>query len=174
MLAEGFLAYQWEKDGVIQSNKTNIFTATLPGKYRARFSRKSSYPTEAQWNRWSDVVTVTQLGTTATASARTTTADLAQVAEEQITSEEALAFDVYPNPASVDNIRLNLRGMTDAPLQVRIVDQLGRERYNNIFESPTIAAAETLSLPADSKGGVYILMIDQGKTQVRRKVMVQE
>lgn len=174
MLAEGFLAYQWEKDGVIQSNKTNIFTATLPGKYRARFSRKSSYPTEAQWNRWSDVVTVTQLGTTATASARTTTADLAQVAEEQITSEEALAFDVYPNPASVDNIRLNLRGMTDAPLQVRIVDQLGRERYNNIFESPSIAAEETLSLPADSKGGVYILMIDQGKTQVRRKVMVQE
>ena len=58
--------------------------------------------------------------------------------------------------------------------QVRIVDQLGRERYNNIFESPSIAAEETLSLPADSKGGVYILMIDQGKTQVRRKVMVQE
>ena len=64
-LAEGYLAYQWEKDGVILSTKTNMLTVTVPGKYRARFSRKSTSPTEAQWNKWSPYVTITQTGTTA-------------------------------------------------------------------------------------------------------------
>ena len=175
MLAEGFLAYQWEKDGVIQSNKTNLFTATMPGKYRARFSRKSSYPTEAQWNRWSDVVTVTQVGTTSVASARMTTGEEIDVQGEVETSaEESFAFDVFPNPATIDNINLDLRGVAEAPLRVRIVDQLGRELYNNVFESPSLAAGQTLSLPRDAKGGIYILMIDQGETQLRKKVGVKD
>lgn len=62
--AEGFLAYQWEKDGAILGNETHTLTVTTPGKYRARFSRKSSNPTEAQWNEWSPYVTITQEGTT--------------------------------------------------------------------------------------------------------------
>ena len=176
MLAEGFLAYQWEKDGVIQSNKTHLFTATVPGKYRARFSRKSTAPTEAQWNRWSNPVTITQVGTAAAvASARTTTgSQISAAPEAEVTGEEALVFDVYPNPATSDNIRLELRGVAEAPLQVRIVDQLGRELYSNIFGSPAIAASQTLSLPATAKGGIYFLMINQGNTQLRKKIMVRE
>lgn len=63
-LAEGYLAYQWEKDGVIQGNRTHTLTVTTPGKYRARFSRKSASPTEAQWNKWSPYVTITETGAT--------------------------------------------------------------------------------------------------------------
>lgn len=62
-LAEGYLAYQWEKDGVILGNGTHTLTVTTPGRYRARFSRKSVSPTEAQWNKWSPYVTITQTGT---------------------------------------------------------------------------------------------------------------
>lgn len=59
-LAEGYLAYQWERNGVIISGATSArYTATTTGTYRARFSRKSTSPSEAQWNRWSDPVTVT-------------------------------------------------------------------------------------------------------------------
>lgn len=61
-LAEGFLAYQWEKDGTILGNQTHSLTVTTPGKYRARFSRMSSNPAEAQWNEWSPYVTITQTG----------------------------------------------------------------------------------------------------------------
>lgn len=176
MLAEGFLAYQWQKDGVTLTNKTNSLTVTSPGKYRARFSRKSSYPTEAQWNRWSDVVTITLAGTsTAVASARTTTGDQVQAQpQEELTAEEIVTFDVYPNPATLDNINLDLRGLAEAPLQVRIVDGLGREMYSEVFESPAIAAGQTISLPANSKGGVYMLMVNQGNTQLRRKVLVKD
>ena len=60
--AEGFLAYQWEKDGVILNNSTHTLTVTTTGKYRARFSRMSSSPTESEWNRWSSYVTITQTG----------------------------------------------------------------------------------------------------------------
>jgi predicted esterase len=59
-LSEGFLAYQWERNGVIISGAdTANYTADTPGVYRARFSRVAN-PAEAQWNRWSDPVTVTE------------------------------------------------------------------------------------------------------------------
>ncbi len=58
-LPQGFFAYQWERDGeIIPGATSHTYLATFPGTYRARFSRKSSNPTEAEWNRWSDPVTV--------------------------------------------------------------------------------------------------------------------
>jgi hypothetical protein len=58
-LSEGFLAYQWERNGVIISGATSAsYTATTTGTYRARFSRISKTPTAAQWNQWSNTVTV--------------------------------------------------------------------------------------------------------------------
>lgn len=60
ILSQGFLAYQWEKDGVIipGANASSYF-ATLPGTYRARFSRKPN-PGPNDWNRWSDPVVITE------------------------------------------------------------------------------------------------------------------
>lgn len=174
-LAEGFLAYQWEKDGVILGNKTHTLTVTAPGKYRARFSRKSAYPTEAQWNRWSAYVTITQTATTtAVASARTSQAEDIQVASEGGTSNADFTFNVYPNPTSAGNINFDLRGAEDAPVQIRIVDGLGRELYNNTFESPSLAAGQQFTLPKDSRAGMYVVMIHQGNRQIRRKVVVRE
>lgn len=57
--AAGFLAYQWEKDGsIINGANGPEYIANEPGVYRARFSRKSTNPTEAQWNGWSQTVNV--------------------------------------------------------------------------------------------------------------------
>jgi hypothetical protein len=59
-LPAGFLAYQWEKDGKIISGANGyLYPANSPGKYRARFSRLSTTPSEGQWNEWSPVVNVT-------------------------------------------------------------------------------------------------------------------
>lgn len=59
-LAQGFHAYQWEKDSVIiEGEGTYTYTALLPGIYRARFSRIPN-PTENDWNRWSKPVTITE------------------------------------------------------------------------------------------------------------------
>jgi hypothetical protein len=174
MLAEGFLAYQWEKDGVLLGTKTNTLTATAPGKYRARFSRKSTYPTEAQWNKWSPVVTVTQAGTStmvATTSGARIETESVQVAPEEI-SMEGVSVNIYPNPASADNLNLELGGLEDSPVEVRLVDQLGRELFTETFESPGLASGRQLALPPSAQGGVYILMVNQGQRQLRKKVMV--
>jgi chitodextrinase len=57
----GLYAYQWELNGVIiPGATTNTYNASLPGVYRARFSRVSATPTEAQWNQWSNPVSVTE------------------------------------------------------------------------------------------------------------------
>lgn len=60
-LPTGFPAYQWERDGQLIPGATSAsYIATIPGTYRARFSRTHSNPTEEQWNRWSDPVLVSE------------------------------------------------------------------------------------------------------------------
>jgi hypothetical protein len=59
--SKGFLAYQWEHDGQIISGEINAeYVANTPGTYRGRFSRKSTSPGEAQWEKWSDPVVVSE------------------------------------------------------------------------------------------------------------------
>ncbi|MBX2955401.1 MAG: fibronectin type III domain-containing protein [Cyclobacteriaceae bacterium] len=59
-LAQGFWAYQWEKDGeLIPGATSHSFSAQFPGTYRARFSRKMN-PGPNDWNRWSDPVVITE------------------------------------------------------------------------------------------------------------------
>ena len=58
-LAPGFYTYQWERDGqIIPGANGAVYVPTVPGVYRARFSRISKTPSESEWNRWSDPVTV--------------------------------------------------------------------------------------------------------------------
>ncbi len=58
-LPEGFLAYQWEKDGAVISGADEAtYEATTAGTYRARFSRVAA-PSESEWNQWSEPVQVT-------------------------------------------------------------------------------------------------------------------
>lgn len=60
-LPANFLAYQWERDGqIIPGATTHTYVATVPGVYRARFSRKSATPSGSEWNRWSDPVTIAE------------------------------------------------------------------------------------------------------------------
>jgi hypothetical protein len=59
-LPDGFKAYQWEYNGsIISGATTSSYNATAAGKYRGRFSRISTTPSEAQWNEWSPEITVT-------------------------------------------------------------------------------------------------------------------
>ena len=180
MLAEGFLAYQWQKDGLtISTAKANTYIATVPGTYRARFSRVSSVPAEAQWNRWSVPVKITQ-ATTSTAiadisAARTTEVEIAMNPEvELLMVEEDFSVSVYPNPASASNVNLQLQGMEESPVEVCLVDQLGRALYTATFEGPALRVGQPLDLPSPVQGGIYILMINQGPRQLRKKLVLKE
>ncbi|HEX8038490.1 MAG TPA: T9SS type A sorting domain-containing protein, partial [Chryseosolibacter sp.] len=177
MLAEGFLAYQWQKDGVTVSGaNANTYTATVPGTYRARFSRKSAVPTEAQWNRWSAPVTVTQVTTTALAAntaARTSSPSDAELVTAAEASGE-FSFSVYPNPGTAGSLSLRWEGAGAMPVEVRLVDQLGREVYAAVLAGEALRGDRPLALPASTRGGMYILVVSQGRRQERRRVMLRE
>jgi hypothetical protein len=169
MLAEGFLAYQWEKNGVIISTaKSNTYTATTPGTYRARFSRISSAPTSSQWNKWSAPVTVTE--TTATAIAATGEPDSIM---EEISAEETFSATVYPNPARSGDLNLQINTADDAPVEVRLLDQLGKAHYNVLFEAHELQSEQRLNVPSLLKG-VYILWVNQGRRQIKQRVLIKE
>jgi hypothetical protein len=62
--ADGYFAYQWQKNGQTISGATsNVYMATTPGTYRGRFSRVSTSPSENQWTPWSEAITVGQADT---------------------------------------------------------------------------------------------------------------
>ncbi len=57
-LPAGYFAYQWQLNNQTINGATSAtFKATSAGTYRARFSRIAN-PTEAQWNRWSDPISL--------------------------------------------------------------------------------------------------------------------
>ncbi|MEO5603172.1 MAG: prolyl oligopeptidase family serine peptidase [Cyclobacteriaceae bacterium] len=172
MLAEGFLAYQWEKNGVVISTaKSPTYTATVAGTYRARFSRLSSAPTTTQWNRWSDAVKITQVTTTAMV-AQSTQPSAIKV-ETETEGEEAFAYSVYPNPATTSNVNLHVRGAGEERVQISLTDQMGKEVFTETFEGAEFGEDKQLTLPASVPGGVYILRIRQGQRLVRTKVVLQ-
>jgi hypothetical protein len=167
MLAEGFLAYQWEKNGVILSGKSNTMTITSPGKYRARFSRLSSAPTAAQWNRWSDPITITE-STTATASV-----DSVEYYESQ-GAEETFSMTVYPNPAHQHDLNIEITTNEDGPIQVEIFDQLGRKVHQTVLEVNDLTSDEQFLPKNGLPEGVYIVVGTQGRRQVKQRVVIEK
>jgi hypothetical protein len=169
MLAEGFLAYQWEKNGVIISGATsNTYTATTPGTYRARFSRLSSAPSASQWNKWSAPVKVTET-TTATQLAARGEPDTVIT---ELAAETEFSVSLYPNPAPAGNVNVQISTVTDAPVEVRLVDQFGVEHYRNAFEAAVLQGDQRLSIPT-LPDGIYILWVNQGNRQLKQKVMIR-
>lgn len=165
MLAEGFFAYQWERNGVIISGATsNTYTATVPGTYRARFSRVSSVPTASQWNRWSKPVTIGE-GSSLTAA----NSDSVEVMNE-ITSVQ-----FYPNPVRQgQNITLSLGNIEggQTPLSIQIFDLIGNERevvLGNGREPTGDYALLTAHLPV----GTYLLIVKtQNGSILRERIII--
>lgn len=165
MLAEGFLKYQWEKNGVIVSGSSNIYTVTTPGTYRARFSRISSVPTESQYNKWSLPVTINETTTTTAASA--------EIAEEvEITTEE-LSVEVYPNPTRSDNIHLRVQTSGSGDLRIQIIDQLGRTYFEDSLEDVIEDGEADVTVPGGLNDGVYFLRVAHGERQIVQRVMIK-
>jgi hypothetical protein len=168
MLAEGFLAYQWEKDGVVISTaKSNTYTATARGTYRARFSRLSTAPTATQWNKWSAPVTITESTTATTMMAVADT----EVMEEEVSDEFSLS--VFPNPTRSDNLNIQVTTAGEAPVEVRLVDQFGKEHFKQSFEASALQSQQ----PVNASGvpdGIYVLWVNQNGRQEKRRVVIRD
>lgn len=166
ILAEGFLAYQWEKDGVIISAaKSNTYTATAPGKYRARFSRLSTAPTSTQWNKWSVTVTVTE-STTTTAAALSN--------EEIIESKNEFDFEVFPNPVTNQKVSIQLTVEGQGDVNIKLINSFGSTMFDAKYEVLPGTDVFEIPLPAGMTRGLYFIVLQRGQTQLRKKLMVAQ
>lgn len=166
MLADGFHAYQWEKNGVIISGATaSTYIAKTPGKYRARFSRIAN-PTSTQWNKWSAVVTIT----TSTGRMETEADSLyvESVAEEFV-------VETYPNPATPEELFVRILS-PDAVNNVNLnmVDAYGKSVYQREHSAQALSEGVQIALPGIVKDGIYVIIANQGIRTSRQKVILQK
>jgi hypothetical protein len=160
MLAEGFFAYQWQRDGAIISGaSSNTYSAKIPGVYRARFSRVMA-PTEAQWNSWSAPITITE---TTTASA---------INEKEIIPLKAT---VFPNPSAYNHINVQVQSsMITHPVIIEVHDSFGRLVYNTTFKSIAEEQSREISIPVILPRGIYNMTVSAGEQVLKEKLMIQD
>lgn len=168
MLAEGFHAYQWEKDGVVISGATSFtYTAKTPGKYRARFSRVAN-PTSTQWNKWSAPITVT------TSTARIASTEDVTVIED-IEAEDVFEMTTFPNPSSAEELFIQLEtGDIETSVYLQLIDQMGKTHYQAEHTPAELAEGIRPQLSNGVANGIYIIMANQGRRSIKQKVMIQK
>ncbi|HVG12820.1 MAG TPA: T9SS type A sorting domain-containing protein, partial [Flavisolibacter sp.] len=76
--------------------------------------------------------------------------------EKQLTSEK-LAVSVFPNPAPAE-FTLRLQSSSNAPVQLRIINETGR-----VVEQKGVAANTTLAFGRSYAPGIYFVEVVQGK-----------
>lgn len=161
-LAEGFLAYQWEKDGeTIADATTNKHKAVEPGVYRARFSRISSSPAESEWNKWSSPVTITE-GTLPPGEVPPVITGT--------NNQEKFTFSVFPNPALGEKVVINFEESFRGPFSIQLVDAYGREHVH--MGGTSNQQVMELPLSPGIAEGVYLLRIHNGKSTYSRRITI--
>jgi hypothetical protein len=165
-LPEGYLSYQWEKDGnIIEGASSATYAATEPGKYRGRFSRLSSTPSEEQWNEWSDEVDVTTQSPPESAIMQTGTVllkDLNGANEANLQSDRDYAHYYWYKDGSL----LDLPGSQDDTLK-SIVIQAGSCSPactgNGVYTLVTADYGNCKSNPSEPK---YVFFSEQAPVNI--------
>ncbi len=171
MLAEGFFAYQWEKNGVIISGAgANTYIAKTPGTYRARFSRVAA-PTATQWNRWSAPITITS----ATATARINATEDTVTVLEDVGDENAFEVRTFPNPATPENLFIQLQTADrESPVQLQLIDQMGHAIHDAVYTPAQVSEGVKPTLTQPIANGMYIIIANQGRRSSKLKVLIKK
>ena len=158
-LAEGFFNYQWEYNGAILSGATTAhYTATTPGTYRARFSRKIN-PSASDWNRWSDPVQVTSTNNakpTIVQNGTVVLPGLDNIAYATLHAQGTFAYYYWYKNGAL----LNLPGSQDDTISHAII---GAEYGNGVYTLVVASPDHCTSPPSDGK---YIFFNGQAPVNI--------
>lgn len=87
--------------------------------------------------------------------------------------EDSLLVSVYPNPAMQDNLNVVVATVMPAPVHVRLLDPLGRNLFDEIFQPGELAGGIRISPSGVMNTGMYVVIVTQGELRVRRKVVIR-
>lgn len=87
--------------------------------------------------------------------------------------EDSFMVSVFPNPTTQDNINIQVQTVINAPVQVRLIDPVGRNLFEGIFQPGEVSQGISISPLGVVNTGIYVVMVNQGKTRIHQKVMIR-
>ncbi len=87
--------------------------------------------------------------------------------------EDSFDVSVYPNPATEDHLNVLVETVMPAPVEIRLLDPLGRNLFDGVFQPGEISQGVRISPNGRMDNGLYVVTVTQGKTRVQRKVVVR-
>lgn len=90
--------------------------------------------------------------------------------DDMITAQKSLQASVYPNPAAL-NARIVLNNQSKLPVSVQIIDAMGKNHKNLLFNDTGIAGYD---FPVhDLPSGIYVMIVQQGNDKTSTRFIVQ-
>src|SRR5690606_5391807 len=89
-------------------------------------------------------------------------------------SYDGFFMQVFPNPATASSLNLKVQTPSHEPVLVRIIDVIGKEFFENVYEPVELSNGVTLQPQHELKAGVYFVLTEQGSRKAHLKVLVKE
>lgn len=87
--------------------------------------------------------------------------------------EDSFIVSVYPNPTTQDNIHVMVETVLPAPVQVLLVDPVGRSLFEATFQPEEILHGISIAPPGVMNTGMYVVRVTQGRMVAREKVVIK-
>jgi hypothetical protein len=95
------------------------------------------------------------------------------VMNETQKADELISVNIFPNPSSQDNIQVKVDTKIDGPVDVKMVDMMGRPYYRNTFTRDQIRAGAKINPNSSLINGMYVLIVNQGTATVKQKILIK-
>jgi hypothetical protein len=87
--------------------------------------------------------------------------------------EGIVSVNVYPNPVSSQDISIKVRSESAEPVNVGLMDMMGKTHYQNTFSSQEANEGTRISPASTLINGMYVVVVKQGKYTVKEKVIIR-
>jgi chitodextrinase/pimeloyl-ACP methyl ester carboxylesterase len=88
-------------------------------------------------------------------------------------AEDSFIVDVYPNPASQDEINVLVRTVLPVPVRIRLIDLTGSSLFDQVFHPEEIGQGVRVTPHGTMQTGMYVITVTQGGITVREKLVVK-
>jgi chitodextrinase len=87
--------------------------------------------------------------------------------------EDSFVASVYPNPSTQDNINVKLQTVMNDPVNVQLLDPMGRSLSAETFEPAQLNEGVRIASPGILASGIYIITIRQRNVTARQRVIIK-